>query len=161
MLNHFSYVWLCATLWTASLCSWGSPGKNTGAGCHGFFQRIFLTQRSNPHLLHLIASAGGFFTTNAKITWTVFKLLEMHGPHPMDLILSFPGGSVGKESTCNVGDLVFIPGLGKSPREGNGNPLQNSCLREFHGQRRLVSYRPWDHRVGHNWVTNFHFHFSS
>ena len=42
--------------------------------------------------------------------------------------MGFPGGSYGKESACNVGDLGLIPGLGKSPGEGNGNPLQHSCL---------------------------------
>ena len=41
---------------------------------------------------------------------------------------SFPGGSDGKESACNAGDLGLIPGLGKIPGEGNGNPLQYSCL---------------------------------
>ena len=40
----------------------------------------------------------------------------------------FPGGSDGKESACNAGDLGSIPGLGRSPEEGNGNPLQYSCL---------------------------------
>ena len=40
----------------------------------------------------------------------------------------FPGGSAGKESTCNVGDLGSIPGLGGFARERNGNPLQYSCL---------------------------------
>ena len=40
----------------------------------------------------------------------------------------FPCGSHGKESTCNVGDLDSIPGLGRSPGEGNGNPLQCSGL---------------------------------
>ena len=40
----------------------------------------------------------------------------------------FPGGSDGKSSACNVGDLGLIPGSGKSPGEGNGNPLQYSCL---------------------------------
>ena len=40
----------------------------------------------------------------------------------------FPGGSDSKESACNAGDLVLIPGLGRSPEEGNGNPLQYSCL---------------------------------
>ena len=40
----------------------------------------------------------------------------------------FPGGSAGKESSCNAGDLGLIPGLGRSPGEGNGNPLQYSCL---------------------------------
>ena len=40
----------------------------------------------------------------------------------------FPGGSDGKEPTCNVGDLGSIPGLGRSPAGGHGNPLQYSCL---------------------------------
>ena len=38
------------------------------------------------------------------------------------------GGSKGKESACNEGDLGSIPELGRSPGEGNGNPLQYSCL---------------------------------
>ena len=38
------------------------------------------------------------------------------------------GGSDSKESACNVGDPSSIPGLGRSPGEGNGNPLQYSCL---------------------------------
>ena len=42
--------------------------------------------------------------------------------------ISFPGGSDGKESACNAGDLGSIPGLGKSPGEGNGYPLLHSCL---------------------------------
>ena len=40
----------------------------------------------------------------------------------------FPGGSDSKESVCNVGAPGSIPGLGRSPGEGNGNPLQYSCL---------------------------------
>ena len=40
----------------------------------------------------------------------------------------FPGGSDGKASAYNAGDLCSIPGLGRSPGEGNGNPLQYSCL---------------------------------
>ena len=39
-----------------------------------------------------------------------------------------PGGSDGKESACYAGDLGSIPGLGKFPGEGNGNPLRYSCL---------------------------------
>ena len=42
--------------------------------------------------------------------------------------MGFPGGSDGKESACNAGDLGSIPGLGRSPGEGNGNPLHYSCL---------------------------------
>ena len=39
-----------------------------------------------------------------------------------------PGGSDGKVSACNAGDLGSVPGLGRSPGEGNGNPFQYSCL---------------------------------
>ena len=42
--------------------------------------------------------------------------------------MGFPRSSVGKESACNVGDPGSIPGLGRSPGEGNGKPLQYSCL---------------------------------
>ena len=44
------------------------------------------------------------------------------------MIMGFPGGSDGKGSARNAGDLGSIPGLGKSPGEGNGNPLQYSYL---------------------------------
>ena len=45
-----------------------------------------------------------------------------------DPALGFPGGSDGKESACSVRDLSSIPGSGRSPGKGNGNPLQYSCL---------------------------------
>ena len=44
--------------------------------------------------------------------------------------MGFPGGPDSKEFACNVGDPGLIPGLGKSPREGNGNSLQYSCLED-------------------------------
>ena len=43
-------------------------------------------------------------------------------------MIGFPHSSVDKESACNAGDLGSIPGLGRSPGEGDGNPLQYSCL---------------------------------
>ena len=49
--------------------------------------------------------------------------------------MGFPGGSAGKESACNAGDLGLIPGLGKSPGEGNGSPLQYSGLENSMGYR--------------------------
>ena len=42
--------------------------------------------------------------------------------------MGFPGGSEGKESACSAGDPGSVPGLGRSLGEGNGNPLQYSCL---------------------------------
>ena len=47
---------------------------------------------------------------------------------PIYLPLGFPHSSVGKESPCNAGYTGLIPGSGRSPVEGNGNPLQYSCL---------------------------------
>ena len=47
------------------------------------------------------------------------------------LIYSFPGGSASKESACSAGDPGSIPGLGRSPGEGNVNPLQYSCLENY------------------------------
>ena len=56
---------------------------------------------------------------------------------------SFPGGSDGKESTYHVGDLGSIPGLGRYPGGGRGNPFQYFCLENPHGQRSLEGYSPW------------------
>ena len=56
-------------------------------------------------------------------------------------VMGFPSGSNGKESTCIVGDLASTAGSGRSPGEGNGNPLQYSCLensRERRAQRATV-----------------------
>ena len=52
-------------------------------------------------------------------------------------------GSDGKESVCSVGDVVLIPGLGRSPGGVHGNPLQYSCLENPYGQRNLAGYSPW------------------
>ena len=75
------------------------------------------------------------------------------------MFLGFPGISDGKESAWNAGDLGSIPGLGRSPGEGNGNPLQYSCLVNSMNRG---TWRPTVHgirRVGHNWVTLFFFTF--
>ena len=65
---------------------------------------------------------------------------------PTPVFLGFPGGSGGKESTFNVADLGSIPGLGRTPGGGPGNPLQYSCLDNPHEQRSLLGYSPWDHK---------------
>ena len=59
----------------------------------------------------------------------------------------------GKEYAFNAGDPGFIPGLGRSPGEGNGYLLQYSCLENPHRQRSLAGYSPLGCRVGHDWVT--------
>ena len=63
---------------------------------------------------------GGLLLRNSPVVLLIFT--SSHSTR------GFPGGSDGKEAPCNVGDLGFIPGLGKSPGGGHGNPLQDSCL---------------------------------
>ena len=60
--------------------------------------------------------------------------------------LIFSDGSDHKASAYNAGDLGSIPGSGRYPGEGNGNPLQYSCLEKSHGQRSLVVNSPWGHK---------------
>ena len=59
--------------------------------------------------------------------------------------MGFPGGSEGKASTYNAGDLGSIPGSGRSPGEGKWQPIPI-----FFGQRSLVGYSPWGHRVSYD-----------
>ena len=56
------------------------------------------------------------------------KHLSYHTQRILKGLMGFPGGSDSKESACNAGDLGLIPGSGRFPGEGNGNPLQYSCL---------------------------------
>ena len=65
----------------------------------------------------------------------------------------FPGGSEGRESACNAGNLGSIPGSGRSSGEGNSNPLV-FLPGESHWQRSLADYSLWGSQSdGHNWVT--------
>ena len=61
-----------------------------------------------------------------------------------------PGWLSGQEFTCDAEDagdaMGLIPGLGRSPRGGHGNPLQCSCLENPHGQRSLAGDSPWDRK---------------
>ena len=69
--------------------------------------------------------------------------------------LGFPGGSDGKESTCNAGDLGSIPGLGRSPGGGHGNPLQYSCLENPMDRAAWWALQSMGlQRVRHDWTTN-------
>ena len=62
------------------------------------------------------------------------------------ILLGFPGGSDGKEFACNAEDLGSIPGLGRYPGGGHGNPFQYSCLENPCGQRSLAGYSPVNHK---------------
>ena len=62
----------------------------------------------------------------------------------------FPGGSDGKLSLCNVEDLGLIPGLGSTPAEGHGNPLQYSCLENPMDREAWLAIVHGVARVGHD-----------
>ena len=64
-------------------------------------------------------------------------------------IMVFPGGSDGKEPTCNVGDLGLIPGLVRSPGEGNGYALQYSGLENYMGRG---AWQAIFHGVAKSWT---------
>jgi len=83
----------------------------------------------------------------------VSDFLKPQSPH----LWGFPGDADGKESACNVGDLGSVPGSGRSPGEGNGYSLQDSCLEN------PTARGTWwvtVHRVTKSWtwLSEYHFH---
>ena len=75
----------------------------------------------HPHKPWTVAAAVSAFEGASR---TPYRILGLFSPKYWDI----PGGSDGKMSVYNAGDLGSIPGSGRSPGEGNGNPLQYSCL---------------------------------
>ena len=68
--------------------------------------------------------------------------------------MAFLVAQMVKNLPATGGDVGSVPGLGRSPAEGNDNPLQYSYLENPHGQRSLVGYSPWGHkRVGNDLST--------
>ena len=104
----------------------------------------------------------GYFSLGKWVYLTTLKVIKIVSLVDELTISHHPGGSVCKESTHNAGDLGSVPGLGRSPGEGNGSPLQCSCLEKE---------SPWaeepgglqsmgSQRVGHNWA-NKHMYYQS
>ena len=74
----------------------------------------------------------------------LFKVPSRHLLRVTTSLLGFLDNSAGKESTCNVGDLGSIPGLRRSPGEGNSYPLPVSWPGEFHGLYSLRGHKELD-----------------
>ena len=100
---------------------------------------------------------GSHFQLWKKLSY-VLVFLYIFYFYLLDIPVFFPGfsgGSDGEESTCNLGDLGWIPGLGRSPGGGHGNPLQSSCLENPHGERSVEGYvqsMGWQ-RIRYDWAT--------
>ena len=108
--SRFSRVWLFATPWTVParlLCPWIRQAILEWAA-------ISCSRGSSRPRDRTWVSWGSCIADRFLITWVPWG--------------SFPGGSDGKASAYNAGDLGSIPGSGRSPGEENGNPLQHSCL---------------------------------
>ena len=130
------------------------------------------TPDPGPHVMHIqgTISAQGMWVTSPGILQHLSCITATYGnpDHPKFMISSssvwchalsiqgFPGSSVGKESACNEGDPVFIPGWGRASREGNGNPLQYSCLKnpmDRAAWQAMGSQSMGSQRVGHDLKT--------
>ena len=105
VLSCFSHVWLFVTLWTIAHLAPPSMGFSRNEDWSGL-PFLLLLPHPGIKITSLVSPtlAGSFFTISS---------------------------SDGKESACSVGQPSSIPGLGRSPREGNGNPLQYSCLKDL------------------------------
>ena len=80
-------------------------------------QQVYFGMCNNKLFLTCLSSIGLYLSFNKQKVTFIF-VIDTH----------FPGGLEGKVSTCNVADPGSTPELGRSPEEGNGNPLQYSCL---------------------------------
>ena len=132
---------------TRLLHPWDFPGKSTGVGCHweikclaldffcccyffwcGPFKKSLLNLLQHCFLspeagikLPALALEGEVLTLNCQGS-PLLKILNRPS-------INFPHGAVAKNSPANAGDVGLIPGLGRSPGEGNSNPLQYPCLK--------------------------------
>ena len=163
-----SRVWLFGTPWTR-YSPWISPGQNTGEGSLFLLQEIFPTQRLNPgfphcwQILYQLSHQGSPIKWSTK-KWGVLALYRNSCLFGRKLIcLKFKinndlgryvdqfGASLvaqkGKDG--NAGDPGSIPGSGSSPEEGNGYPLQHSCLENSMDRG---SWQATVHGVAQNWT---------
>ena len=101
---------------------------------HDYLEAVYLGNKSMPFLFSFSLISLQFV-----IIFFSFSFFFFPSATP---ILGFPGGSAVKNLPAQAGDLGSIPGLGRSPGGGNGNPLQYSCLENPHGQRSLAGYSP-------------------
>ena len=75
----------------------------------------------------------------------------------LSIVVSFPGGAVVKNPPADAGDTASVPGWGRSPGEGNGNPLQYSCLEN--PMDRGAWQAPWDCKESNTTEHNSEFRF--
>ena len=100
--------------------------------------------------IHVYVCLGSLCCAPETLTLLISRLYS-------SILQGFPGGSDGEESACNEEDPGLIPGLGRSPGEGNGNPLWYSCLENSMDRG---AWRATVHGVTKSWMqlSNYDFH---
>ena len=125
----------CNPMDTRLLRPWDFLGKSTGVGCHFLLQGLFLTQGSNPGLPHCRQTLY-YVSHQGRRPWFnswVRKIRWRRDSLPTPVFLDFPGGSDGKESTYNVGNL------------GREDPLEKGTAT----QSSILAWRiPWTEEPG-------------
>ena len=123
---------------------WNSPDQNTGVGSLSLLQGIFPTQELNQGLpnCRLILYQLSYQGSPRILEWVAYPF-SRGSSRPRNqtgvsciagwFFTNFPRSSVSKASASNAGDLGSVPESGRSPGEGNGNPLQYSCLENPRG----------------------------
>ena len=120
-----------------------------GLSRHSFTHRFLKYQFLNKHLHSQLHRFLEFWKVDDLAIVLFFYLW----------LIAFPGGSDGKESAGNTGDPGSIPESGRSPGEGNGNPLQNSCLENSMDKGAWMARVHGLLRVRHDWaIKTFTFH---
>ena len=120
----YIYIYICRKM---TYSTWGEISKQPQLlhNLQCFFQALKIFNQPSNFILEFLPFKCFYF---------FFSLYQKN--------LGFPGGSDGKESTCNMEDPNSILGSGRSPGGGHDYPLQYSCLENLHGQRNLLGYNP-------------------
>ena len=118
-------------------------------------RQLFKRQRALPFALKVLLSNFGALRLLKNSPGVYFSSLTGWSESGMKSgTVGFPGGSEVKASACNAGNLGSIPGSGRSPGEGNGNPLQYSCLenpmeKEMASHSSILAWKiPWTEEPG-------------
>ena len=133
--THRIFDFHCS-MWTLSWGIWdlvSSQGMETGPPALGAPSLNHWTTREFPWAILILAPELWLRQSNQKAETVRLDSKQKRPKYVLsnniaNQLLGFPGISDGKESACNAGDLGLIPAWGRSPGEGNGNPLQYSCL---------------------------------
>ena len=160
-VKSLSPVWLLVTPWTAAYqappCRGFSRPEYWSGVCaveaEGIFRHCSLSCKEDRTLLMTPQDSSLVLLSGSSVPWVgaareFFQKLQR----------GFPGASASKESACSAGDPGSISGLGRSPGEGNGNPLQYSCLENRMGRG---AWRATIHGVAESDMTENAFTFIS